>query len=328
MTSSGAILLTSAGRRVSLLRLWQAAAAARDFSVLVNDVDALAPAVLLADESLPSCRVTQAEYVPQLLHLVQQRRIQLIVPTIDTELPLLASAADQLKAAGATPLISSQLFITICNDKWEFGQAFAARGVVVAEAWLPEQLADAEQAAELPEALFIKPRDGSASLHAYAFERADWQSMLPRVPNAIIQERLSGQEITIDALLDFSGCPLHYVPRQRIRTVGGESIQGLTIDDAEIKDWLVNVLEVAGKLGAYGPITAQAFLTPKGPVLTEINPRFGGGYPLGYAAGGHYPEWILALLAGETVPQRLGQYSRGLYMTRHYQETFITQKAW
>jgi len=76
-------------------------------------------------------------------------------------------------------------------------------------------------------------------------------------------------------------------------------------------------------MGARGPITIQAFLTGRGPVLTGINPRFGGGFPLALAAGGDYPAWILALLRGEPVPPRLGQYRRGLFITRPFTEMFL-----
>jgi len=85
---------------------------------------------------------------------------------------------------------------------------------------------------------------------------------------------------------------------------------------------------VAARLGARGPITLQAFLTARGPVLIEDNPRFGGGFPLAYAAGGHYPEWLLALLAGERIEPRLGAYQKGLYMTRYNVEYFTTEPLW
>lgn len=324
--SDGPLLLTSAGRRVSLLRLWQRAAAVRHRAVYTTDLDSLAPAVLLVDRSFPLPRVKDPAYLPELLRQVETLGLSLIIPTIDTELPVLARSAGQLRAAGACPLISEEAFIDLCNDKWAFGRAFAEDGFDTAAAWLPEEALDLGDA--LPRDLFIKPRDGSASQHAYALTRSELSETIPRVPNAVVQERLRGDEITIDALLDFSGQLLHYVPRRRIRTVGGESIEGETIDDAPFAPWLQGVLSAAGRRGARGPLTAQAFLTERGPVLTEINPRFGGGYPLGYAAGAHYPEWLLALAAGEAVQPRLGDYVRGLYMTRHYEETFTTRRPW
>ena len=148
------------------------------------------------------------------------------------------------------------------------------------------------------------------------------------VANPIVQEELGGPEITIDALIDFDGKPLHYVPRTRLRTLAGESILGVTIDDGEIREWLERLINAAAALGARGPITCQAFLTASGPVLIDVNPRFGGGFPLAHAAGGHYPEWILALQRGESVEPRLGEYERGLYMTRYNVEHFTREQLW
>jgi carbamoyl-phosphate synthase large subunit len=132
----------------------------------------------------------------------------------------------------------------------------------------------------------------------------------------------------VDALLDFSGRPLHYVPRLRLRAVGGESIQGATLPDAEMGSWIRGVLGTISALGGQGPITLQAFLPKSGPVFSEINPRFGGGYPLTLAAGGDYPEWLLQLLEGREVLPRLGEYRHPLYMTRSYTEIFTEAPLW
>ena len=190
--------------------------------------------------------------------------------------------------------------------------------------WLPDHY----NADELPEHLFVKPRDGSASRDIYSVPTGELERYLPRVPNAIIQEELSGPEITIDALLDLSGKPLHYVPRRRIRTLAGESIQGVTLPDDDLRDWLIHVLHTISDLGARGAVTLQAFLSERGPVLTEVNPRFGGGFPLAYAAGGKYPDWLMAMLRGEEVPERFGEYQVGLYMTRYNTEYFTAEPLW
>ena len=148
------------------------------------------------------------------------------------------------------------------------------------------------------------------------------------MPSPIIRKSCREQRSPIDALIDFEGVPLHYVPRIRLRTLAGESIQGRTIPDGEIGSWLRDCSNCTARLGARGVITLQAFLTPDGPILTEINPRFGGGFPLGHAAGGHYPEWILQLLEKRSLQPRLGEYLPGLYMTRYHCEHFFTAPAW
>ena len=318
------ILLTSAGRRTSLVLAFQEAARPSGARVLAADLDPLAPACALADGAFRVPRVTEGSYVSALLRLVREHDVGLIVPTIDTELPILAEHGEAFQAEGALVVVSKPGFVALCRDKWNTFQAFQAKGIAVPASWLPGP----KEPPALPEQLFLKPRDGSASAHAYACDRQDLARLLPLVPNPIIQERLDGTEITIDALLDFQGHPIHYVPRERIRTLGGESIQGVTLDLPEVDAWVERVLEICARLGAQGPITMQAFLTGQGPVLTEINPRFGGGFPLALAAGGDYPSWIMALQRGETLQPSLGQYRRGLYMTRYYTEIFMESLPW
>lgn len=318
------VLLTSAGRRTSLLSDLRAATHRRGGMVLAGDMDGLAPALFMADEAVKLPPVLDPDYVPYLLELVRRYEIKLVVPTIDTELPVLARAATSFAEHGCRALVSALGLIGICHDKYLTVQAFRTRGIRVPASWLPEEL----ESADLPERLFLKPRNGSASQHTYRSKRDELSRILPWVPNPIIQEEVRAVEITIDALLDWTGRPVHYVPRTRTRTIGGESIQGVTLPDDTLCDWICRVLTVVGDLGGNGPITLQAFLTDGEPTLSEINPRFGGGVPLTLAAGGDYPEWLLLELEGKTLAPRIGDYRRNLYMTRYYSELFVEGPRW
>lgn len=318
------VLVTSAGRRTSLVQAFGGATARYGGRVFAGDLSGLAPALYLAGGAFRLPRVDAHGYVPELLRLVRANGVRLVVPTIDTELAVLAVNQERFAEVGCKALVSSPPFVALSGDKSLTQKAFAERGVDVPRGWLPGELGGAA----LPAKLFVKPRDGSASRDIYRATPQTLGDVLPLVPNAIVQEELTGPEITIDALLDFDGRPLHYVPRVRLRTLGGESIQGVTIAADDIGGWLERVLGVSAALGARGPITLQAFLTERGPVLIEVNPRFGGGFPLAYAAGGRYPEWLLALLNGEMLEPRLGEYRVGLYMTRYYVEHFTTEPLW
>lgn len=319
MTYTPSVLISSAGRRTSLLHLFQNAAHSRGWRVIAGDHDSLAPTLFLADAAVQLPAVLSKTYIPKLLELVEVHNIRLIVPVIDTELLLLAQSAELFCAHQCRVLISSERFVSVVRDKWWSGLAFSNRGIATPTSWLPESF----HLPELPERVFVKPRNGSSSMNAIATTRDQLAAILPQVPNALIQEELLGTEITIDALLDFTGIPVHYVPRVRIRTIGGESIQGRTLADLGLRDWITECLMVSGDMGAIGVLTLQAFLTDRGPVLTEINPRFGGGFPLSYAAGAHYPEWVLDLVEGKPVEPRIGAYTTDLYMTRYHCEHFL-----
>ena len=318
------VLVTSAGRRVTLVQLFLAAAHQRGGSVFAGDMDALAPALSVADSAFRLPPISSPGYLSTILGLVEEHDVRAIVPTIDTELDILAEHQAELADHGCTAVVSSRQLIGICGDKKLTHEAFSAAGVAVPRTWLPGDCLESD----LPEELVVKPREGSASQDVFFLGRGDVASILGRVKDPVIQERIRGDEITIDALLDLSGHLLHYVPRRRIRTLAGESIQGVTIQDHELRPWLEEVFRVIGCLGGIGPMTVQAFVTEGGLVLGEVNPRFGGGFPLAYAAGGLYPQWLLGLLSGERMTPRLGEYQVGLYMSRYNTETFLRQLPW
>jgi carbamoyl-phosphate synthase large subunit len=319
------VLVAAAGRRTSLVRAFVKEAHARGGRVLASDADPLAPALSIADEALRIPRTGDPSYIAALLEAVARYAIRLIVPTIDTDLPVLARTRAEFAALGCWIAVSSESFVAITLDKHQAGITFGSKGIRVPQSWLPPL----DQVGDLPSRIIVKPRRGSASQDVYQVSREKFEAMFGLIVDPIVQEVLTGAEITIDALLDFEGRPIHYVPRRRIRTSGGESIQGVTLDhDPLLEDWIERVLELSSAMGALGPLTIQAFLTPSGPVLSEINPRFGGGFPLALAAGGAYPAWLLEMVAGRRIPPRLREYESGLYMTRHYVEQFTRHPKW
>lgn len=319
------ILITSSGRRTSLLKFFRVAAHKRGGRIFAGDLDSLAPTLFGADEALRLPPIMSEEYVSSLERLIGKHRIDLVVPTIDTELLILARNRQRLEQAGANILISDIRLVECARDKWKTHACFARQDIRMPRTWLPEEL----DLADLPERVFLKPRDGSSSLNTHAVRRQDVSNILPSVPCPIIQECITGTEITIDALLSLEGEPIHYVPRIRLKAVGGESVQGVTIDNATMVPWMERLLRALQALGGRGPMTLQAFLVPDGdPIFFEVNPRFGGGFPLGHAAGGEYPEWICRMLEGEAVPPKLGMYERGLYMTRYYEEIVTKELLW
>lgn len=313
------VLLTSAGRRTTLLRHFQKCVHEREGRIWAGDLDPLAPTLQIADETVALPPVTEAEYIPTLLEHVQAHEIDLVVPLIDPGLPPLAEARETFAAVGCCVLVSSPSLLDLVSDKWHTVQHFSNQGVCTPSSWLPHQ-SDADA---WPDPLFVKPRHGSASTAARRVSHEQLPYVLDKIDAPILQEIVESPEITVDALFDRTGTLLHYVPRRRIRTMGGESIQGQTLSDSEIGTWLRPVLRQVGDLGARGPITLQAFLTEPEPTLSEINARFGGGFPLTRAAGGNYPEWILRMCAGESIAPRLGDYQPDLCMTRAYTEWFV-----
>jgi carbamoyl-phosphate synthase large subunit len=319
------VLVLAAGRRTTLVRAFAEAARPRGGRTIAGDVDPLAPALFLADAAVRLPPTADPTYRSALLDVVERERVRLLVPTIDTDLATLAAVNEELAAAGCRLALSSSDFVAITGDKYRTATTFESLGIRGPRSWLPP----IDDPHVLPDQVIVKPRDGSASIGVHRVEKRGLDAALALVAAPIVQEVLTGPEITIDALLDFAGTVIHYVPRRRIKTSGGESVEGVTLaHDAAFERWIVKVLSYAASLGAAGPLTLQAFQTSTGPVLTEINPRFGGGFPLGLAAGAAYPDWLLDLIDERPVAPRLGDYEPGLYMTRYLVEQFTRKPKW
>jgi carbamoyl-phosphate synthase large subunit len=174
--------------------------------------------------------------------------------------------------------------------------------------------------------LFIKPRCGSASNGAYIVrDKNELVFFAAYVHNPIIQEFLPGPEITNDVICDLDCQVLQVVSRRRIEVRWGEVAKGVTVYEPGI---IQACVRIAQALPAVGPITVQCMLKDGVPHFTEINARFGGGVPLGIAAGADAPRWLLARAAGIPIDiPPLGQacWQIGLYLTRCDDSFFLTE---
>ncbi|MDO5104877.1 ATP-grasp domain-containing protein [Capnocytophaga sp.] len=283
------ILITSAGQRVSLVKHFQKEIKSLNSNNKVYTVDAspeLAPACIIADGYKKVCHVTNPDYIHNLLNICKIWNIKLIIPTIDTELLILAQNRELFFNNGIIPVISSPDFIKKCRNKRITNQFFTDNNIDVPRIFQKDNL-------EFP--LFIKPYDGSASKGSFrindASEITDYHLNNPKL---MFMEYIdnSYEEFTVDAYYDKHNTLKCLVPRKRIFVRAGEINKGVTQKN-ELVDFIKSRL---GKIdGAVGCLTMQFFFHPetKRVIGIEINPRFGGGYPLSYLAGANYPKYLI-----------------------------------
>jgi carbamoyl-phosphate synthase large subunit len=314
------ILFTSAGRRVELLRAFRRAYRSLGLKgkILATDIQPLAPTFHVADLSFVVPRLTDPEYIPALLEIVRRERVALVFPLIDPDIPILAGRKQDFEKYGAKVMTPSADGAETARDKWKTYQMYRALGIPAARSWLPEDLRASRP--EFP--LFIKPRSGSAGMGAYRVEnQRQLEFFLDYVEDPIVQEFLPGPEITSDVVCSAAGEVWAVVSRRRIETRAGEVAKGVTVWDERIAR---RCIEAARGIQAAGPITVQCMLREGEPFFTEINARFGGGCPLGIAAGANSPKWYLAEAAGLTVKiPAVGSYKKDYYMTRYDDSFFV-----
>jgi carbamoyl-phosphate synthase large subunit len=285
-------------------------------TTIAVDANALAPALYAADRHALVPRIDDADYVPALRSLVEQHDVKLVVPLTDLDQVVLAQEGDAL---GALVLLPAAETVERLADKYLAHVLFEELAIASPPTWLPNNVPDD---AEFP--LLVKARRGFGSRHIYrAEDRAQLGFFLGYTPvDSIVQACLAGEEFSIDVFCDLDGRCLNAIPRTMIESKGGESIKGMTIRDERLIEL---AREVAEKLRLVGPANIQCFREADGThYLTDINPRFGGGFPLPLAAGGRYPELALALARGERPEPRLGDFREGIVMTRFFSDLSLT----
>lgn len=323
MNSKANILITCAGRRVELVKCFAAArdALGLEGKIFCCDADTSAPALRFADEARIIPRVDSGKYIESIIEIAKQDEISIIIPTIDTELAILAKAKNEiLEKTGARVLISSPDVIAICRDKFATSQFLLENGFAVPKTYSTEEIATGKY--EFP--LFIKPCDGSSSINAFKVRnKRELEFFLDYVKNPIVQECATGQEYTIDAFADFDSRFIAAVPRKRLATRSGEILKGQISLNATI---VAEVRRLISLLKPIGPITIQGFLSDDGAFrFTEINPRFGGGVPMSIVAGADFCKWVYMLLSEQTpVPATIRD---GIIFSRFDQTIEILQES-
>ncbi len=307
-----AVLFTCAGQRVDIVGAFRDAGA----TTVATDANALAPALYGADAYALVPRIDEPEYVPALARLVKEHDVGLIVPLTDLDQSLLARRRDEL---GALVLLPEADVVERLGDKYLSHALFEERGIASPPTWLPNAVPD-----DVRFPLLVKARVGFGSRHIYrADDRTELEFFLRYTAvDSMVQALLGGEEFSIDVFCDLDGRCLNAIPRTMIESKGGESIKGMTIRDESLIEFGRFVSET---LGLVGPANVQCFREPDGThLVTDINPRFGGGFPLPLAAGGHYPELALALARGEQPEPRLGDFREGIVMTRFFSGLSLT----
>lgn len=283
------VLLLSAGRRVELLQAFKNEVARRHLSAKVYATDLkpkLSAACHVADRAFSMPRVTDKGYMDHLLELCIREDVGLVVPTIDTELLGLAEARDRFAAEGVHLVISDESLIYRCRDKRHTRDFFCELEIST------PRIMDRD---DLSFPCFAKPFDGSRSVGAAKLNTAsEFTESMRNDSKMMFMEYIdtSHEEYTVDIYFDRAGHLRCLVPRHRVEIRDGEVNKGVTRRN-HVYTYLLERLNYVQ--GARGCLTLQIFAHPTGNryAALEINPRFGGGFPLSYAAGANYPGWLI-----------------------------------
>ena len=295
------ILVTGIGRRVELMQAFRQAALCLDINLKLYgaDMEGTAPALAYCDYTRKVCAMRDKQYIPQLLEICEKDNIDLVIPTIDTDLLVLSQNVDRFEQIGVKVLISAQDKIQICRDKNNTGDFFEKCGLKAPETFNDYKLYTGTYPC------FIKPKDGSSSINAFKVESKEKLAFYAsQVKDYIIQPFIEGREFTIDIFCDFEGNPIYITPRERLQVRAGEVLKTqICMDDIMIEEAKI----LCKSFKPCGPMTVQLIQDKNSGdnYYIEINPRYGGGAPLSMKSGARSAGALLRILCGENVGYQL-----------------------
>ena len=124
------VLITSAGRRVGLVRAFQKAVEPLGGRVIATDHrPGLSAACQLADAHEEVPRISHPEYFEATRSIAQAHGVGLVIPALDLELAGFAAVRDEWASQGVLVHVSDADLVAQCRDKRLTGKLFESLGV-------------------------------------------------------------------------------------------------------------------------------------------------------------------------------------------------------
>ena len=315
------ILILSAGTRNKVVEYFVRTLAGRG-NVVATDMSELAPAIYEADKYYIVPRMTEPGYLDVILDICEKEKIDGVLSLIDPELSLLAKNKDKFKAAGATVVGSSYELCEMSLDKYEMYEWLKEHGYKCAKSYMDkdEFYADVE-AGKAYYPVFVKPARGSASIAISKVYDKETELLFAHDEGLMIQEYLNGQEIGADVYIDMvSGEIVSIFTKKKLKMRAGETDKAVSFKDDKLFDLIKKFVSEAGYRGQ---IDIDIFDINGEYYISEVNPRFGGGYPHAYECGVDHMKLIVNNLEGNKNECAVGEnYNAGTYMMK-YNEIMI-----
>ncbi len=315
------ILILSAGTRNKIVQYFKKELSGKG-KVVATDLINIAPAVYEADKFYQVPRITEPGYIDIIFDICKKEEITGVLSLIDPELSLLAKSEEKFKELGVTVIGSKYSLCEMSLDKMEMFNWLTAHGYKTAKSYVDIDLFKqdlADGTASFP--VFVKPVRGSASIAISKVNNMETLELLFRnSDNLMIQEFLNGQEIGADVYIDMlSGEIVSIFTKEKIVMRAGETDKSVSFKDEKLFDLIKKFVKDAGYRGQ---IDIDIFRIDGEYYISEVNPRFGGGYPHAYECGCNHMELIINNLVGKENECRIGQYEDGVYMMK-YNEVMV-----
>lgn len=318
------ILILSAGTRNKIVQYFKNAVGSEG-RIIATDMSELAPAVYEADKFYKVPRITEEGYIDIIFDICKKENINGVLSLIDPELSLLAKHKDEFEALGVTVIGSSYELCERALDKMKMYEWLSTHGYKCARSYVEKEAfyADVEQGL-IQYPVFVKPVCGSASIAiSKVYDKETIDLLFAHNDNLMVQELLDGQEIGADVYIDMiSKEAVSIFTKKKIVMRAGETDKSVSFKDEKLFTLIKRFVEESGWLGQ---IDIDIFDVDGEYYISEVNPRFGGGYPHAYECGCDHMKLIVDNLNGKQNSVMIGQYDDGIFLMK-YSEVMIRKE--
>lgn len=310
------ILITSAGRRSLLIEYFKKEFGGKG-KVITTDCSDLAPATYLSDKNYIVPRIDHPDYISELLKICKKENIKGILSLIDPELSLLAKHHSEFEKIGTNIIVSPFKDCELWLEKYDTYKFLKENKFNCALTFNDfNEFKKAYKAKAIDFPVFIKPQRGSASLNINKVKNMkEAEIVFDSADKMIVQEYLKGQEIGVDVYIDLVSKEIISIfAKEKLAMRAGETDKARSF---KCKNLFRTVEKLVRKTNLTGPIDIDVFKIGRKYYISEINPRFGGGYPLAYECCENFPRFILNNLNGLRNKADIGNYEDDVVMMKH-----------
>ena len=310
------LLILSCGTRDKVVQYFKKAFAGEG-KVICTDCSPYAPALYEADVHYIVPRITEPGYVEDIFDICRKENVTGVLSLIDPELSLIAKHEEEFRALGVTVIESSYELCERTLNKWEMYCWMKEHGYPCAKSYITlESFYEALEKGEVSFPVFVKPMKGSASLHiSKAEDKETVELLFSHGEQMMIQEYMTGQEIGADVYIDLiSKEVVSIFTKKKLLMRAGETDKAISFRDERL---FMEIERFVKENGFSGQIDIDIFEQDGVYYFSEVNPRFGGGYPHAYACGADHMTLIKNNLAGITNMRQIGCYAVNKVMMKY-----------
>lgn len=315
------ILILSAGTRNKIVQYFKRTLKGNG-NVIATDMSAVAPAIYEADRHYIVPGISDPGYLDVIYDICKREKITGVLSLIDPELSLIARHRKEFCELGTTVIGSDYQLCEMSLDKMSMFRWLTEHGYRTARSYTNKEIfyRDEEEGL-ISYPVFVKPVRGSASVAISCAKNRETVEFLTRYADGLmIQEFMRGQEIGADVYIDMiSGEIVSIFTKKKLQMRAGETDKAVSFKD----DRLFTLIEKFVKeAGFRGQIDIDIFDVDGEYYISEVNPRFGGGYPHAYECGADHMSLICNNLAGKSNQRQIGRYEENFYMMK-YNEVMV-----